>query len=182
MNKREQLIEIATKLFSERGYENTPLSVVCETANVSKGLISHHFKSKDGLLREIFIKTTKIIVEINEFEKPNLTPIERLQELLESFFTQLEADRMFFQLSLNVMLQPGTRDVLNDLVKERATFILKSVRSIFDKLDAEKANVLSFMFIAELDGIALNYLGGGVEFPLLEIKKHLMKKYIKNGN
>ena len=47
MGKRDQLIEIATKLFSERGFENTPLSVICETANVSKGLIFHHFKSKN---------------------------------------------------------------------------------------------------------------------------------------
>jgi len=66
MNKREELIKIAIKLFSEKGFENTPLSVVCEAANVSKGLISHHFKSKNGLLREIFRKTTHLIIEINK--------------------------------------------------------------------------------------------------------------------
>ncbi|WP_068472468.1 TetR/AcrR family transcriptional regulator [Saccharicrinis aurantiacus] len=177
MDKREQLIDIATKLFSERGYENTPLSVVCETANVSKGLISHHFKSKDGLLREIFQKTTEMIVEINAVDKQNKTPNEQLVELLESFFSQLESDRMFFQFSLNTMLQPRTREVLKDLISERATFILKSVTSIFSKLDKENANVLSYMFIAELDGIAINYLAGDIDFPLLEMKQHLLEKY-----
>ena len=68
MDKREELLEIATRLFSERGYENTPLSMVCEAANVSKGLISHHFKSKSGMLREIFIETTKLIVEMNSHD------------------------------------------------------------------------------------------------------------------
>lgn len=177
MDKREQLIVIATKLFSERGYENTPLSVVCEKANVSKGLISHHFKSKDGLLREIFQKTTQLIVEINSIEKKNKTPNEQLVDLLESFFTQLEVDKMFFQFSLNTMLQPRTREVLKDLISERATYILKSVTSIFNKLDKAKANVLSYMFIAELDGIAINYLAGDIDFPLLEIKQHLIEKY-----
>ncbi|WP_282037366.1 TetR/AcrR family transcriptional regulator [Saccharicrinis aurantiacus] len=177
MDKREQLIDIATKLFSERGYENTPLSVVCETANVSKGLISHHFKSKDGLLREIFQKTTEMIVEINAVDKQNKTPNEQLVELLESFFSQLESDRMFFQFSLNTMLQPRTREVLKDLISERATFILKSVTSIFSKLDKANANVLSYMFIAELDGIAINYLAGDIDFPLLEMKQHLLEKY-----
>ncbi|WP_372755840.1 TetR/AcrR family transcriptional regulator [Labilibaculum sp.] len=177
MDKREQLIDIATKLFSERGYENTPLSVVCEKANVSKGLISHHFKSKDGLLREIFLKTTELIVEINEVDKKNKNPNEQLVELLESFFTQLEVDKMFFQFSLNTMLQPRTREVLKDLISERATFILKSVTSIFHKLDKAKANILSYMFIAELDGIAINYLAGGIDLPLSELKQHLIEKY-----
>lgn len=177
MDKREQLIDIATKLFSERGYENTPLSVVCEKANVSKGLISHHFKSKDGLLREIFLKTTELIVEINAVDKTNKTPNDQLVELLESFFTQLEVDKMFFQFSLNTMLQPRTREVLKDLISERATFILKSVTSIFNKLDKTKANILSYMFIAELDGIAINYLAGEIDFPLSEIKQHLLEKY-----
>jgi len=182
MDKREQLIEIATQLFSERGYENTPLSVVCETANVSKGLISHHFKSKDGLLREIFMKTTKVIVKINESKEANLSPKERLKNLLDSFFLQLEADKLFFQFNLNVMMQPRTREVLQDLIKERADFILKSVGDIFDKLDHEKSHVLSYMFIAELDGIALNFLADRGEFPLLEIKDHLLEKYLTYGD
>jgi AcrR family transcriptional regulator len=179
MDKREQLIEIATKLFSERGFENTPLSAVCEIANVSKGLISHHFKSKNGLLREIFLITTKLIVEINKTDKFNLSPHERLKELLESFFSQLKADKLFFQFNLNMMVQPNTREVLSDLIKERSSFILKATQGIFDEIDSENSTVMSYLFIAELDGIALNYLGIYEDFPLEQIKKHIINKYIK---
>ena len=177
MDKREHLIEIATELFSERGYENTPLSVVCEKANVSKGLISHHFKSKDGLLREIFTKTTRLIVEINTIDKKNQNPNEQLVELLESFFSQLESDKLFFQLNLNVIVQPTTRKVLDDLIKERSSFILKKTKEIFDKIDATNSLVKSHLFIAELDGIALNYLGIYEDFPLQQIKEQVIKKY-----
>lgn len=177
MNKRDQIIEVATKLFSERGFENTPLSIVCETANVSKGLISHHFKSKNGLLREIFSKTTDMIVEINQPQQTTRGTQERLLELIESFFTQLEADKMFFQLNLNMMLQPNTREVLNDLIKERSSFILNSVRSIYDEIDSKNSLVLSYAFIAELDGIALNYLCIFDDYPLNEIKMHILNKY-----
>lgn len=180
MDKREQLIEIATNLFSERGFDNTPLSVVCEKANVSKGLISHHFKSKNGLLREIFMRTTKLIVEINTIENKNLSASQRLYELLESFFTQLKADRLFFQFNLNMMVQPNTREVLTDLIKERSSFILKATQSIFTEIDSENSKVMSYMFIAELDGIALNYLGFYEEYPLEQIKKYIINKYIKH--
>ncbi|WP_323756239.1 TetR/AcrR family transcriptional regulator [Roseivirga sp.] len=178
MDKREELIRIATALFSERGFENTPLSVVCEKANVSKGLISHHFKSKNGLLREIFIKTTELIIEMNQLDQSNLTAHEQLQTLLESFFAQLESDKMRFQFNLNMMVQPNTRAILSDLIKERSDFILKSVRNIFDQIDPNTSLVKSHAFIAELDGIALNYLAVYDHFPLRKIKTHIITKYI----
>lgn len=177
MDKRDELIEVAAKLFSEKGFENTPLSVICETANVSKGLISHHFKSKNGLLREIFKRTTQLIVEMNTADKPELSPQARLKKLLESFFTQLKADRLFFQFNLNVMVQPNTREVLDDLIEERSSFILQATKAIFEEIDADNYNTLSYMFIAELDGIALNYLGIFQDYPLEEIKHLIINKY-----
>jgi len=177
MNKRKQIIDVATKLFSERGYENTPLSAVCEAANVSKGLIFHHFKSKNDLLREIFSNTTKLIVDINQSSSSKQSPKEKLKEIIESVFRQLEADKLFFQLNLNLMLQPSTRDVLNDLIKERSSIILDSTKLIFSEIDSKNAEVLSYMFIAELDGIALNYLCIFEDYPLRHIKKQILDKY-----
>ncbi|PZX51989.1 TetR/AcrR family transcriptional regulator [Algoriphagus chordae] len=177
MDKRTELIEIATKLFSERGFENTPLSIVCETANVSKGLIAHHFKSKNGLLREIFQRTTDLIVEMNTIDSVSLSARERLLQLLESFFSQLQSDKLFFQFNLNMMVQPSTREVLADLIEERSSFILKATRNIFDEIDPENSLVKSHLFIAELDGIALSYLGVYKEFPLEQTKEQLIMKY-----
>lgn len=177
MDKREQIIEVATKLFSKKGFENTPLSEVCEMAHVSKGLIFHHFKSKNDLLREIFSKTTQLIVEINSTSETDYSPREKLLELIKYFFNQLEIDKLFFQLNLSMMLQPNTREVLNDLIKERSSFILNSVKAIFDQIDAERSEVLSYMFAAELDGIALNYLCIFDQYPFKQIETHLIEKY-----
>ncbi len=177
MDKRTELIEIATQLFSERGFENTPLSLLCDTANVSKGLISHHFKSKNGLLREIFKRTTDLIVKMNQMGRVKLSAQERLLQLIESFFSQLQVDKLFFQFNLNMMVQPSTRKVLADLITERSSFILNATLSIFNEIDPENALAKSHMFIAELDGIALSYLGVYKEFPLDEIKAMIIKKY-----
>ncbi|TRX60888.1 TetR/AcrR family transcriptional regulator [Fulvivirga sp. M361] len=177
MDKKDQIINVATKLFSERGFENTPLSLVCEMANVSKGLIFHHFKSKNDLLREIFSKTTGLIIEISEAQEADQPPRQKLVELIRSFFAQLESDKMFFQLNLNVMLPPNTRALLNDLIKERSSFILDSVKSIFDEIDPENSLVLSYTFIAELDGVTFDYLGIFDEYPLKQIETHLINRY-----
>ncbi len=177
MDKRQQIIVIATKLFSERGFDKTPISAICEAANVSKGLIFHHFKNKNNLLREIFISTTEIIVQINESKSNQLSSKERLLELINSFFAQLETDKLFFQLNLNVILQPTTREILNDLIEDRSLLIMDSVKNIFKELNPENSLVKSYLFIAELDGIALNYLGIFKDYPLREIKEQLLIKY-----
>lgn len=177
MNKRNKLIEIATKLFSEKGFENTSLSEICETAKVSKGLISHHFKSKNGLLKEIFKKTTDQIVEMNTADAEDVSPDVQLKTLLESFFAQLESDRLYFQFNLNVIVQPNTRKILDDLIKERSEFILQSTKRIFHKINPKESTLLSYLFIAELDGIALNYLGIFDDYPLEQVKKRIIQKY-----
>lgn len=182
MSKREQIIDIATKLFSEKGFDKTPISEVCTLANVSKGLVFHHFKSKDELLREIYKKSTDIIIKINESKEKDLPAKAQLKDLLESFFMHLEVNKLGFQFDLNVMMQPRTKEILNDLILKRSSFIFSSAKQIFDKLDAKKSVVLTYVFIAELDGIALSFLSTREEYPLVEIKDHLLEKYMNYGN
>jgi hypothetical protein len=78
---------------------------------------------------------------------------------------------------MNVIIQPNTRAILNDLIKARSSFILEATKSIFDKIDADNSLMKSHLFIAELDGIALNYLGIYEDFPLKQIKELIIKKY-----
>ncbi len=48
---RDRILTTASRLFSQNGYEHTPLSHVAREAEVSKALILWHFESKDELFR-----------------------------------------------------------------------------------------------------------------------------------
>ena len=50
---REQLIEVATRLFAERGYEDTSIEAVLGAAGVSRGALYHHFPGKDALFEAV---------------------------------------------------------------------------------------------------------------------------------
>jgi AcrR family transcriptional regulator len=50
---REQLIEVATVLFAERGYEETSIEAVLAAAGVSRGALYHHFAGKDALFEAV---------------------------------------------------------------------------------------------------------------------------------
>lgn len=46
---RAQLIEVATRLFASRGYDDTSIEAVLADAGASRGALYHHFKSKEAL-------------------------------------------------------------------------------------------------------------------------------------
>lgn len=51
---REQVLRIALRLFTDRGYFNTSVHDIARTAKVSIGSIYHHFKDKEGIAKALF--------------------------------------------------------------------------------------------------------------------------------
>jgi len=53
--RREQLIEVATKLFAKRGYNATTTAAIAEAAGVTEPILYRHFTSK----QEMFVAITR---------------------------------------------------------------------------------------------------------------------------
>ena len=70
-SKKEIILETATTLFTEQGFEKTSVAAICESANVSKGLVYHHFTSKDEILIAIYEQSTQEMINLssNKTEK-----------------------------------------------------------------------------------------------------------------
>ena len=47
--KRDTILLTAAKLFAERGFNNTPTSLLAKEAGVAEGTIFRHFKTKDDI-------------------------------------------------------------------------------------------------------------------------------------
>ena len=50
---RGQLIAVATRMFAERGYDDTSIEAVLREAGVSRGSLYHHFPSKEALFEAV---------------------------------------------------------------------------------------------------------------------------------
>src|SRR5262245_1158997 len=61
--RREQLIDVATKLFAKSGYEATTTAAIAEAAGVTEPILYRHFKSKQELfvaiVRDVSMHTLK---------------------------------------------------------------------------------------------------------------------------
>jgi TetR/AcrR family transcriptional regulator, regulator of cefoperazone and chloramphenicol sensitivity len=50
---RDRILRTAVRLFAERGYQATSIRTLAAKARVNQAAINYHFKSKDGLYREV---------------------------------------------------------------------------------------------------------------------------------
>lgn len=53
--KRRQIVDVASKLFTELGYERTSMSLISETLGGSKATLYGYFKSKEELLQAVLV-------------------------------------------------------------------------------------------------------------------------------
>ena len=53
--KRRQIVDVASRLFTELGYERTSMSLISETLGGSKATLYGYFKSKEELLQAVLV-------------------------------------------------------------------------------------------------------------------------------
>lgn len=82
-NKRNELLEKIWNIFITNGYENTTLSFIIKTLNISKGAFYHYFSSKEECADaaiEMYVKRWS--KEITEQDVKELKSDERLKQII----------------------------------------------------------------------------------------------------
>lgn len=76
---RAAILEAATELFADRGYEATSISDVLERSGVSRGALYHHFASKEDVFATVFVtKSSDAIRRAVARSRPASSPFEAL--------------------------------------------------------------------------------------------------------
>jgi AcrR family transcriptional regulator len=80
---RNSIIEAAAKLFSQRGFDQTSIDEICESADVVKGTFYYHFQSKEDLVVELRRDRMKQVEEsIYASLAAGVSPLVVLEELM----------------------------------------------------------------------------------------------------
>jgi len=81
MNTRQEIFDTAIELFDKKGYERVSINDICKKAGVSTGAFYHHFRSKDQILMEEFMKIDDFYQELVK----EIAGIEDSREKLQAF-------------------------------------------------------------------------------------------------
>ncbi|MCP2202477.1 transcriptional regulator, TetR family [Lentzea flava] len=98
----ERLIDAATSLFADKGYERVAVQEIVERAGVTKGAMYHYFGSKDDLLHEIYGRLLRMQTERLDKIAGGAGPItERLREaaidVIVTSVDNFDAAKVFFR-------------------------------------------------------------------------------------
>lgn len=117
---RSALVEAASELFAERGYHDSSVAEIGARAGVSRGLVNHHFGSKENLLGAV-IETHLTEWEM-EIVAPAIAGKHGLDALRAIIFAHLElAKRRPGHLRLLYRLMSEALDPRNNLGDQFAT-------------------------------------------------------------
>lgn len=82
---KERLLDVATDLFSARGYRGTSIRDIACAMDMSISNIYHYFGNKDGLLLAILQRSSeKVVNTLREVSSKELEPLDKLKLLLIS--------------------------------------------------------------------------------------------------
>lgn len=99
--KRDLILSTAATLFAERGFNNTPTSLLAKEAGVAEGTIFRHFRTKDDIFLTLITNVKNQL--INDIEKylevrgPE-NALEKVESLLKSFYVFVKQNNTEFSL------------------------------------------------------------------------------------
>lgn len=84
--RKQELIDAAERLFTERGYEDTAVSDIVREINVGQGTFYHYFKSKEDILGAVAERqVAPLAEEISIIAKSDAHPASKLNAMMNSF-------------------------------------------------------------------------------------------------
>ena len=105
VDRFDEIYRVTVALFLERGYDNTPLSLIAQELGLSKAGLYHHFESKEQLLFQIHkysIEATLIPVIERAEGEPD--PLKRLEQYIREF-----AEVMVHDPAIRVLIEESKR-------------------------------------------------------------------------
>src|SRR5947208_307575 len=83
MTRRDELLDLAARLFAERGFRATTVRDIAEAAGILSGSLYHHFDSKESMVDEILTRfQEELFGRYEEIVARGLGPRETLEAVV----------------------------------------------------------------------------------------------------
>jgi AcrR family transcriptional regulator len=106
--RREQLLDIALRLFSRNGFDGTTVRDIAAEANVTDGLIYRYFASKDELLQEAITRARRVMHAVYCEVDGSEDVVAAVTRVFISLTTGMRANMAFIDLLWNETTRGGS--------------------------------------------------------------------------
>jgi len=170
---KQHIMDIALKLFSEKGYYNTSIKDIAKTGEISHGLLYNYFDNKEELLKYIFEQGSKKIQ--NTFENME-TQSTNLQVFIVNIFEVLNKNTQLWRLMHTVKMQNKIVKVFKKELDEITAYIVGMLSEYLEEKKINNPNIEALLLYATIDGVSNHYLINN-DYPIDYVIKQLINKY-----
>ena len=97
---RKKILEVSKDLFLKKGFDNTSIQdIINGLGGLTKGVIYHHFESKQEILQSIIKENNQ---EILNYNWSGDTGLEKIQNSLMDAFSNFEQQRLVYSASIKL--------------------------------------------------------------------------------
>ncbi len=136
-SKRNAILRAARKLFFEKGFKHVTVESLAERAEISKGAVYLHFKSKEEIYTQLlFSEIDKFHKEIENILSDNISASEALKQFSRIYLDFFISDRELFRILMNFMLHPEDANLTPDFSKQiikSTNRTIKTIENIFQR-------------------------------------------------
>jgi AcrR family transcriptional regulator len=156
--RRAELIDAGIACLGQGGMTAFTIDQICKQAGVSRGLINHHFKTKEDLMVSIYSQMTDYLLR----DRSRESPAAQIAGFIDSSFDEASFDRSTLRAWLSIWGQVATRPELKSLHQDRYRHYRRQLAQALStialdrKLDIDPDSVAR-QLIALIDGLWLEY-------------------------
>jgi AcrR family transcriptional regulator len=153
--RRRQLLEAGTRVFTERSYDDASMAEVARAAGISKGLLYHYFPSK----RDLFVATLEAAAaELQEITQPDPSrPVaEQLVAALDAYLAWIDQHSDSYAKLLESA--SGSDDVRSYMAQVRGGTVERMLATLVKDGDPAAVRTALHGFLWFMDGACLDWL------------------------
>jgi len=182
IEKKQQIINAALKLFANYGFHETSISKIAKEAWISKGLLYNYFESKESLLREIMAEFSETIMNLMNPDHDDEITSQEMEDFFTLIIDLLKSNKEQWKLYHQVSMQQGVTDIL---MEDAFLFKMEKNQQLIYKYFAERFDnpeLEMFIFSSMFKGFSVQYVFSENNIPeeiTTEFKKRLKEMFIK---
>lgn len=173
---RNKIMDSALKLFAKHGFDKTSIRMIAKDAGVSVGLLYNYFKSKDEVLKTLFIDIFAEYLPVLKYSKKESDPFKRFKLTVDASMKLLENNRDKMKLYFSLMLNEEMFKKGFDEFSSSMELIMQEFLLIFQEMKFENPYMSLRIYSAALDGLQMHYLVDPEGFPYQEAYDYLMNE------
>ncbi len=162
--RRKSLIQATMRSIAKYGYSGTTVDSICAEAQVSRGMINHHFKSKDELLRQSY----KELCDEWAFQTQQMVmstysdPEERLRALIRVSFGPTLFKPDYLGIWVGYWSVIGKSPALRRLHRETYNYDRELYQKLFEEAGKQRGREINarratILLIGVIDGLWLEW-------------------------